>query len=108
MTSQAMISRHWKGTVKPGYAERYLEHLRTHTLPQLTAIAGFVSVAILKRDVGNGTEFQIVTVWTSIESIRAFAGDDAELAVVPPAAQALMATFDRRAVHYEVVEFASA
>jgi heme-degrading monooxygenase HmoA len=103
-----MISRHWKGTVKPGHAERYLEHLRIHTLPQLTAIAGFVSVAILKRDVGNGTDFQIVTVWTSIESIHAFAGDDAELAVVPPAAQALMTTFDRRAVHYEVVEFTGA
>ena len=103
-----MISRHWKGTVKPGHAERYLEHLRTHTLPQLGAIPGSVSVAILKRDVGNGTDFQIVTVWTSIESIRAFAGDDAEVAVVPPAAQALMTTFDRRAVHYEVVELASA
>ena len=104
----SMISRHWKGTIKPGLANHYLEHLRTQTLPQLAAISGFVSVTILRREVADGTEFQIVTVWTSIDSIRAFAGDDPEVAVVPPAAQALMTTFDRRAVHYEVVETAGA
>ena len=103
-----MISRHWKGTIKPGLANRYLEHLRTQTLPQLAAISGFVSVAILRREVADGIEFQIVTVWTSVDSIRAFAGDDPELAVVPAAAQALMTTFDRRAVHYEVIETAVA
>ena len=103
-----MISRHWKGTIKPGLANRYLDHLRTQTLPQLAAISGFVSASILRRDFADGTEFQIVTVWTSIDAIRAFAGDDPEVAVVPPAAQALMTTFDRRAVHYEVVETAGA
>ena len=103
-----MISRHWKGTIKPGLANRYLEHLRTQTLPQLAAISGFVSVTILRREVEDGTEFQIVTVWTSIDSIHAFAGDDPEVAVVPAAAQALMTTFDRRAVHYELVESAGA
>ena len=103
-----MISRHWKGTIKPGLANRYLDHLRTQTLPQLAAISGFVSASILRREFAEDTEFQIVTVWTSIDAIRAFAGDDPEVAVVPPAAQALMTTFDRRAVHYEVVETAGA
>jgi len=103
-----MISRHWKGTIKPGLANRYLEHLRTQTLPQLAAISGFVSGTILRREVADGTEYKIVTVWTSIDSIRAFAGDDPEVAVVPTAAQALMTTFDRRAVHYELVEIAGA
>ena len=103
-----MISRHWKGTIKPGLANRYLDHLRTQALPQLAAISGFVSASILRREFADGTEFQIVTVWTSIDAIRAFAGDDPEVAVVPPAAQALMTTFDRRAVHYDVVETAGA
>jgi heme-degrading monooxygenase HmoA len=103
-----MISRHWKGTIKPGLANHYLDHLRTQTLSQLAAISGFVSASILRRELADGTEFQIVTVWTSIDDIRAFAGDDPEVAVVPPAAQALMTTFDRRAVHYDVVETAGA
>jgi hypothetical protein len=37
-----------------------------------------------------------------LEAIRAFSGSDAEGAVVPPAAQAMMVEFDRRAVHYEI------
>src|SRR4051812_28443950 len=73
-----MISRHWKGIVKPRLAERYLEHLKTHTIPELAAIPGFISVSILKREVAGGTEFQVVTRWASLDSIRGFAGEDIE------------------------------
>jgi hypothetical protein len=38
-----------------------------------------------------------------LQAIRAFAGADAETAVVPLVAQAMMVEFDRRAVHYEIV-----
>jgi heme-degrading monooxygenase HmoA len=99
-----MISRHWKGTTKPGFADRYIEHLKTRTVPELTAIPGFVSFSILRREVADGTEFLVVTVWRSLDSIRTFAGADSDVAVVPPAAQAMMTKFDRRVVHYEVVD----
>src|SRR5215831_1112139 len=102
-----MISRHWTGTTKPGYADRYIEHLKTDTLPGLAAIPGFVSVSILRREVTDGTEFQVVTLWTSLDSIREFAGADPEVAIVPPVAQAMMTRFDRRVRHYEVVNVGS-
>ncbi|MFX0182993.1 MAG: acyl-CoA dehydrogenase [Candidatus Hodarchaeota archaeon] len=38
----------------------------------------------------------------SLEAIRAFAGEDYELAVVPPKARALFSRFDARSQHYEV------
>jgi heme-degrading monooxygenase HmoA len=57
---------------------------------------------ILRREVAEGTQFQVVTEWESLEAIRAFSGNDAEGAVVPQAAQAMMVEFDRRAVHYEI------
>ena len=98
-----MISRHWKGTVKHGLADRYIDHLTGETLPQLTRIDGFVSASILRRDASAGSEFQVVTVRKSLEAIRQFAGPDPEVAVVPAAAQAMMIAFDHRAVHYEVV-----
>jgi hypothetical protein len=34
--------------------------------------------------------------------VRAFAGSDHEVAVVPPAARALLQRFDARSAHYEV------
>jgi len=99
------ISRHWKGVVKPGCADAYLAHLRQETLSAIAEMPGFVTAAILRREIADGTEFQIVTLWGSLDAIKAFAGEDLERAVVPPAAQALMSSFDQRAVHYEIVDF---
>jgi heme-degrading monooxygenase HmoA len=99
-----VISRHWKGIAKPDQAEAYVRHLTTETFPRLATMAGFVRASILKRAVGRGTEFQIVTVWESIDAIRAFAGEDVEVAVVPEVAQEMMLEYDTSVTHYEVVE----
>jgi len=99
-----MISRHWKGIAKPGKADSYIEHLRTDTFPKLSKINGFISASILKRTVEQGTEFLIITVWESIESIKRFAGAKADVAVVPESVQAMMIEYDRTVSHYEIVE----
>jgi heme-degrading monooxygenase HmoA len=99
-----MISRHWKGVAKPGQAAAYIHHLRNETFPTLATIPGFVRASILSRPVEAGTEFQIVTVWQSFDAIQAFAGASPELAVVPPAVQDLMASYESQAAHYEVAE----
>jgi Antibiotic biosynthesis monooxygenase len=97
-----MISRHWKGIARCQDAEHYVAHLKTDTFPKLASVAGFVRASVLRREVPSGTEFQVVTIWESLQAIRAFAGADVEVAVVPPVAQAMMVEFDRRAAHYEI------
>ena len=99
-----MISRHWKGIAKPGHAEEYIRHLKTETFPQVAGIPGFIRASILRRTVEAGTEFQIVTVWTSLEAIKAFAGANAEVAVVPLLVQQLMASYESSVVHYEIAD----
>lgn len=99
-----MISRHWKGIARQGQADTYASHLRRETFPGLAAIPGFVRASILRREARGGTEFLIVTLWESLEAIRAFAGADSEEAVVPDAVGAMMLDYDRRAVHYEVTD----
>ena len=99
-----MISRHWKGVAKPDEADRYIEHLRRETFPRLSNIDGFVGASILRRRTTRGVEFLIVTTWRSLEAIHNFAGESAQVAVVPPAVQALMIEYDREVVHYEVVD----
>ena len=44
-----------------------------------------------------------ITRFESLESVRAFAGDDYEQAVVEPEARRLLSRFDQRSEHYEVV-----
>lgn len=99
-----MISRHWKGIARPGQANEYMNHLRHDTFPKLSAIPGFIRASILSRAVGEGTEFQIVTVWESLRAVQAFAGQNPEVAVVPPVVQAMMAAYDRNVTHYEIAE----
>ena len=99
-----MISRQWRGLAKPDLAEAYLEHLRTETFPAISRLPGFVSASILRRVIPKGIEFLIVTQWTSLESIRGFAGLDAETAVVPEKVREMMIEFDQLVRHYEVVQ----
>jgi heme-degrading monooxygenase HmoA len=97
-----MISRHWKGIARPGQEDAYVHHLMTDTFPLLRRLPGFVRASILQRRVAAGTEFQIVTVWESIESIKAFAGDQVETAVVPEEVQRLMVSYEGEVAHYEI------
>lgn len=98
-----MIQRHWRGTARTEHAQQYIEHLRTETFPQLAALPGFIDASILRRPQAGGVEFLIITRWDSLESIRRFAGDDAERAVVPDKVQAMMLSYDSVAIHYESV-----
>jgi heme-degrading monooxygenase HmoA len=98
-----MIARQWRGLAHSKYADVYVEHVRTETLPQLAMVPGFVGASILRREVGDGAEFLVVTVWESLEAIAQFAGADVETAVVPEKVQAMMIEYDRRARHYEIV-----
>jgi hypothetical protein len=40
----------------------------------------------------------------SLDAVRAFAGEDYEVAVVPPKARAVLARFEERSQHYTVRE----
>ena len=84
-------------------ADQYVAHLRERTFPGLTRIAGHRGAYTLRRASGGLIEFTVITLWDSVDAIHAFAGPDAEAAVIPPEAQALLASHDDRAVHWEVV-----
>ncbi len=99
-----MIAQHWRGLVRRDRAAAYVEHLQSETLPQLVQLAGFLDAKVLRRDLSEGAEFLVVTIWESIDSIRAFAGNDVESAVVPPKARDMMIEYDRKARHYDVVD----
>ena len=98
-----MISRNWRGVARAEEADNYLRHLQNETFPQLARIPGFMSASILRRPMAQGVEFVIVTTWESLDSIRQFSGEPEDVAVVPPAVQAMMIEYDTKVAHYEVV-----
>ena len=98
-----MIARVWHGSTSPADADRYVTHLRQNVFPELSAIAGFRGVQLLRRVREGSVDFVVTTTWESLDAIRRFAGPDTEAAVIAPEAQAILTSYDRRAVHYEFV-----
>lgn len=99
-----MIARHWRGLAKTEFADDYVDHLRNETFPLLGRLPGFLNASILRRRLAEGVEFLVITNWTSLDALRAFAGDDIESAVVPEPVQRMMVDYDRTARHFEVVD----
>jgi heme-degrading monooxygenase HmoA len=97
-----VIARLWSADARPGQAPAYVEHLRTQVLPALRAIDGYAGATLLLREAADLAEIIVITMWRSLDAIRAFAGPDFEVAVVADDAVARLIRFDRRVRHYEV------
>jgi hypothetical protein len=99
-----MICRVWHGWTTRENAARYERLLRSeifHGIAQ-RQISGYQGVELLRRDGPDETEFVTLMWFDSITAVRTFAGEEYELAVVPPSARALLRRFDERSAHYEV------
>lgn len=98
-----MIFRIWRGETVPENADAYREHLMTEVFPRLGAMPGHKGAYLLRRDDGEHAEVLAVTLWDSMEAVSRFAGDTPEVAVVEPAAEAVLTAWDHEVRHYDVV-----
>ena len=99
-----MIARIWHGWTTPGNADAYQALLEEEVFLDTVNrhIRGFESIRLLRRAVGQEVEFVTIMLFDDLDGVREFAGEDYELAVVPPKARALLSHFDARSQHYEV------
>ena len=99
-----MISRVWHGWTTPGNADAYEALLKSEIFTAITnrQITGYKGIQLFRRNLGKEAEFVTVMWFDSLEAVKAFAGADYEVAVVPPKARALLSRFDARSQHYEV------
>jgi heme-degrading monooxygenase HmoA len=98
-----VISRLWHGWTTLANADAYEELLRSEVLPGIHRVKGFKGAHLLRREDKNEVEFVTLTMFDSIEAVKEFAGEDYEVAVVPPEARKLLSRFDARSAHYETV-----
>lgn len=101
-----MICRIWHGWTTVANAAAYESLLRREIFAGIVArqIAGFQGIDLVRRDGQNEVEFVTIMWFETMDAVRAFAGSDHETAVVPPEARKLLARFDERSAHYDVVE----
>jgi len=99
-----MICRIWHGWTIPANADAYEKLLRSEIFRGIAErrIPGYQGIELLRRSREREVEFVTLMWFDSLDAVRAFAGADHEVAVVPPAARALLERFDARSAHYEV------
>jgi heme-degrading monooxygenase HmoA len=98
------ISRMWHGWTAPANADAYESLLKSEIFVGINnrRIDGFKGIQLLRRNAGEEVEFVTIMWFDSLEAVRVFAGQDYEVAVVPPKARALLSHFDERSQHYSV------
>jgi heme-degrading monooxygenase HmoA len=97
-----MIARFWSAQATPAQAPAYADHLRTHVLPTLSKVDGYVGAVPVERSTSDAVEIIVITWWQSLDAIRGFAGADLEKAVVADEAASLLTRFDHCVRHYEI------
>ena len=79
-----MIARIWRGWTRREDADAYVRYMEEVAAPDSLGTPGNRGFSVLHRPDGEREEFLTVSLWDSLESIRAFAGDEIEKAVFYP------------------------
>ena len=101
-----MICRLWRGWASPQNADAYERIVRGRVIPKIEAmgIEGFRHIDLLRRGTGQEVEFVTIMWFDDLAAVRRFVGEDYARSHVPPEARAVLARFDERAAHYDVLD----
>jgi hypothetical protein len=101
-----MIARIWHGWTNLENADSYESLLKDEIFRGIEnrKISGYLGIQLLRRELKEKVEFVTIMMFESLESVKSFAGDNYEVAVVPPKARTLLSHFDSHSQHYEVRE----
>jgi heme-degrading monooxygenase HmoA len=98
-----MIVRIWRGWVRTERAAEYVDYILATGMAEYRATPGNVDAQMLTRDLGDGrTEVLTLSWWESLESIRAFAGDDLTAAKYYPEDEEFLVAHEDTVTHFEL------
>jgi heme-degrading monooxygenase HmoA len=99
-----VIARTWSGAVHTSDADAYAGYIHDTGFAEYGRTAGNRGAWLLRRDHEGTTEFIALSLWESMEAIRAFAGEDVEAAVLYPEDERYLIGGESRTAHYDVAD----
>ena len=96
-----MIIRVFRPTIHPGKESEFESFLRETAVPLVSKQSGLVAQHVGRPHDRSSTEYVYVTVWEDVASIRAFAGERWQEAVIEPDEEHLLK--DTWIGHYEAL-----
>ena len=97
-----MIVRTWHGRTKLADADAYEAFMVERAAPDYGSIPGLQTLYFTRRDEGDVAHFLLVTVWDSLESVKAFAGESPEKAKYYPEDDAYLLEKEAHSLNHRV------
>jgi len=98
-----VLARVWRGWTRRDDSNAYEAFLGTLFTALAERVPGFQGGYVLRREHRGEDEFVVITLFQSLDAVRAFAGEEYAVPVIEPEAARLLTRGDKRASHYEVV-----
>ncbi len=100
-TEHGLIARVWRGAVRSADADAYVAYVRETGIAEYEATPGNRGAWILRRPKGELTEIVTLSLWESMDAVRAFAGDDPGRAVFYPDDDRFLVERELTVEHYD-------
>ncbi|WCM25986.1 diaminopimelate epimerase [Sphingomonas sp. QA11] len=98
------IMRRWSSRIRTENREAYVAYIAGTGIPDYAATPGNLGCEMLARDLGDGTtEVTTLSWWPSMDTIRAFAGEDADRARYYPEDDRFLLAKPPGVEHHDVV-----
>jgi heme-degrading monooxygenase HmoA len=98
----SMIARIWRGRTLASKADEYERYLNSSGISKILATAGNRGVTVLRRTEGDKTEFLVMSLWDSLDSVKRFAGEDYRKAVILPRDREYLLEVEPNVLHYQL------
>jgi len=99
-----MIARIWRGITLKDKADDYLSYLHETGLRDYAKTPGNRGVTILRRNQGEHCEIMLISLWESMDAVRAFAGENPDRSVYYPEDEHFLLQMEPLVRHYDVAE----
>ncbi len=99
-----MIARIWRGITLAEKADAYIAYLNDTSLKDYAKTPGNRGVTVLRRLQGEHSEIVLISLWDSMASVRAFAGEHPERSVYYPEDEDYLLEMEPLVRHYEVAD----
>jgi hypothetical protein len=100
-----MIVRIWRGWIRTQQTSAYVDYIQQTGLAEYRATPGNAGAQMLTYDLGDGrTEVLTLSWWPDLDHIKAFAGDDIEVAKYYPEDDQFLVERDNVVRHYVATE----
>ena len=98
-----MIARIWRGWVATPDTAAYVRYIEETGLTAYRTTPGNAGAWMLTRDIADGrTEIVTLSLWDSMDAVKAFAGADPEQAVFYPEDERFLVDRETTVTHFEV------